>query len=76
MICPYCRGEMRAGQLIADTRQPLGFCPDDAPPGKLDMFFGTFPRLSGVKHGFSYLRIRSDYCPRCKKMIIDTNIEN
>ena len=76
MTCPFCRGQMRAGTMLADTRKRAGWYPDDAPLGKLDLFFGTYPRLTAAKHGFNYLRVKSDYCPRCKKMIFDTDIEN
>lgn len=76
MKCPFCSGDMQPGDIIADTRQRVGFCPDDAPPGRVKLFFGTYPKLTAAKHGFNYLRIRSEYCAKCKKMIFDTDIEN
>ena len=78
LICPFCGKEMTAGQLTGDGRAPVRFIRVGAYPTKLDRLLAdpNEGRLRAAKGNvFTSFKIDSHYCPDCKKMIIETDIQ-
>ena len=78
MICPFCGKEMTAGQLTGDGRAPVRFIREGAYSTKLDRLLAdpNEGRLSAAKGNvFTGFWIDSHYCPACRKMIFDTDIQ-
>lgn len=77
MICPFCGGEMQHGKFLFDGRTKSGWLEDTKKYSKLNIFPGQYKTLSSV-HLSSPLPVlanmEGDFCPKCKKMIFDTNI--
>lgn len=73
MLCPYCQNEMQRGEIIADPRGGMFFRQEGKKLGFWDSLAGV-GRIEAAKGGWSKLKLPADYCPKCKKMIFDTEI--
>lgn len=73
MTCPFCQEEMATGVLTGDGRSKVFWEPEEKKLGVMDRMFGN-GALSSATYAFSTFKIKANYCPRCKKMIIDTDI--
>ena len=78
MTCPFCGGQMQSGQITGDGRAPVRFIREGAYPTKLDRLLAdpNEGRLSAAKgNAFTGFKIDSHYCPACRKMIFETDIQ-
>lgn len=69
MECPYCKGEMKAGKIMAARG-----CPYWLEAGKERRSIGeTFAGIGNLpgKSRIGTIEIASAYCPKCRKIIID-----
>ena len=74
MICPYCSNEMIAGNLNGDGRGGVYWKEGARHSSVLDKICGKGKLTAAEYTAFSRFRIESHYCPRCKKIIIDTEV--
>ena len=72
MLCPYCQNEMQAGEIIGDARGGMHFKIAGKKLGFFDMLAGV-GQITAAK-GWARNVIPADYCEKCKKLIIDTEI--
>ena len=75
MICPFCNKEMQSGILSGDGRSALTWKAGEKKTGGFDRFLGI-GKLTAAKHTLTTFTIETDYCPSCKKMIFETDIQN
>lgn len=75
MMCPYCGGEMKQGYLRCDNRAGLMWITEDEKVGWLDREIGRVGQLKATNIGLAIAKTPANYCPACKKMIIDTDIQ-
>lgn len=80
MNCPYCAGEMQSGTIRFDGRFHIRWFPDGQVKTRSDRFWdalGGVGGLTAAQYNWSGVlgSISSDYCPTCKKMIFETDIE-
>lgn len=75
MTCPYCGSEMRHGEITADSTI-VRWIEGREPQSKLRKFF-TLPtkgKLLKIPHFAFTPWIPADFCPKCRKMIFETEI--
>lgn len=75
MKCPFCKEEMKHGLMYGDGRSRVRWKEGI----KKAPFLENFSRngcLSSVKYSPGRFKTEADYCPVCRKMIIDTYVEN
>ncbi len=75
MKCPFCENEMQKGIMSGDGRSNVTWKSGEKKTGWFDNFIGI-GRVTAAKHTLGAFSIESYYCPACKKMIFDTDIEN
>ena len=78
MTCPFCGGQMQSGQITGDGRSKVRFYKEGQLPTKLDRAFADpwQGRLTAARYEpFTGFWIDSHYCPACRKMIFETDIE-
>lgn len=79
MKCPFCGGEMQAGTISFDGRTKLFWLPDGENKSSVQRFLDAIGGIGSLTAGetdfWSRGRLKSDYCPDCRKMIFDTDIE-
>ena len=73
MLCPYCNNEMQHGELMYDHRSPMYFQVDGQKLGFFYQFVGT-GLVEASKGTWMAKSIYADYCPKCKKMIFETEV--
>ena len=75
MKCPFCENELKKGILYGDGRSKVHWNEGDK---KLPILEGMVGKgcLSSAKYSLTTFTIESYYCDSCKKMIIETEIEN
>lgn len=75
MDCPYCGGEMQHGEIYGDGRMKVSWIPESCfPQTRLDKILSAdLHRLVDVTYKGGFW-IPGDYCPACRKMIIETDI--
>ncbi len=75
MTCPYCGSEMRHGEITADSTI-IRWIEGGTPKSKAAKFFSTgfAGKLLQVPHYALRPWIPADFCPKCKKMIFETDI--
>ncbi len=73
MKCPYCDGEMIHGEITADGRRSLRFQREGQNLTFGDLLCGV-GRLTAVQNHWMIVHAPADYCPRCKKLIIETEV--
>lgn len=74
MKCPYCDQEMQQGEILADPRGGMVFQQEGQKIGFFDGLAGVGRIEAARGSGWTKTRIPADYCPRCKKMIFDTEV--
>ena len=74
MECPYCKKEMKKGILSGDARQGIAWKEGDKKASMFDKLGGSC-KLTAAKCGLSTFTIQAHFCPDCKKMIIDTDVQ-
>ncbi len=76
MQCPYCHGEMKTGRLRVNSKFPLVWYGDDEKISGLDRGLGGIGQLTLAKYDWlGRAFIPALYCPACKKMVIETEIQ-
>lgn len=78
MQCPYCGGEMRHGEIttaVNNFHNHLMWMEGNL-PDKKRKFFGMFRpgKLLQMPYVGTRFWLPADFCPKCKKMIFDTDI--
>lgn len=76
MNCPFCGKAMEHGEIVGDGRTKIRWEPEGLYPTRLDKIFADpwHGRLTGAVYQAG-VRITADFCPTCKKMVFDTDIE-
>ena len=74
MVCPYCNNEMKAGSLNGDGRGGVNWKEGTRHSSVIDKICGTGELTATSYTAFSRFQIDCHYCPRCKKIIIDTEV--
>ncbi len=74
MICPYCNNEMLEGNLNGDGRGGVHWKEGTRHSSVIDKICGTGELTATSYTAFSRFQIDCHYCPRCKKIIIDTEV--
>lgn len=72
MTCPYCSKEMKKGKIIASNSIPYWL--EDGDKRRLEDVFtgrGLLPFQTSLMKRF----MESYYCPDCKKIIFDADIQ-
>ena len=73
MLCPYCQNEMQHGELSYDRRSPMYFQADGQKLSFFDQLAGT-GLVEASKGTWMARPLPADYCPKCKKMIFETEV--
>ncbi len=73
MECPYCKQEMKRGYLKGDGRQKVRWHEEGKKIALTDKIVGA-GILQAVEYGFGTFKLFGAYCEGCKKLIIDTGI--
>lgn len=75
MTCPFCGSEMRHGEITADNTI-LRWIEGDQPKSKVRKIFSLRTEGNLLKVPQTAWRpwIPADFCPKCKKMIYETDI--
>lgn len=73
MKCPYCENEMQVGILRGDGRSAVKFLKN----GEKHSFMDTMEGKGRIdtKYSWSIFTIDANFCDKCKKMIIDTDVQ-
>lgn len=80
MKCPYCNGEMQSGTLFGSPKggAPTFRTDEWLSKNRMDRLFdslGSSGILIMPKYSIWYsYRTPALFCPKCKKMIIDTDV--
>ena len=74
MFCPSCHNEMQNGDIVADCKGWLSFRPGGRKPGFWETLAGVGQLTAANSKGWAQLHIPADFCSRCKKMIIETDV--
>lgn len=73
MKCPYCEQEMIAGIMSGDGRSRVFWETSEDKLGLMDKVVGK-GMVESVSYSLAKFKLKTNYCPACKKMIFDTNI--
>lgn len=73
MKCPFCEQEMIEGVMSGDGRSRVYWETPGNQLSFIDVIAGK-GQVKNVEYSLTKFKIKGDYCPRCKKMIFDTNI--
>ena len=74
MKCPYCDREMRLGTLSGDGRKKLHWKEGNKKPSFGDLIAGI-GQVKGVRYGLASFKIDAWYCKNCRKIIMDTEVD-
>ena len=78
MKCPYCGELMKSGVIRYDSRSGLRWSADGENPSSWDKLCGALGGIGQLtaaeENGWERGSIRGDYCPACKKLMIETDI--
>ena len=74
MICPFCGKEMEKGILSGDGRSKVRWKAGDK---KADIWdaLSCLGSVSAVKYTRTAFTVESFFCPTCKKMMIETDVD-
>lgn len=80
MDCPYCGEKMQSGTLFFGIKgEPRFLTEQQLSQSRSDRFWDTLGGIGNLKvddsRTWSASRTHGEFCPRCKKMIIDTDVE-
>ncbi len=75
MICPYCGGSMQHGEILSRS-DILQWIETEEPVSKAKKYtsLGLEGKMLLVPSTLGRAWIPADYCPKCKKMIFETEI--
>ncbi len=73
MLCPYCGKEMKIGIMSGDGRQGITWKEGEGRAGLIDKLYGS-GKITAAKWKLTQFTIEANFCPDCKKMIIDTDV--
>lgn len=73
MKCPYCEKEMQNGTISGDGRSGVYFNEGTNRVSMMDKLVGK-GKVLAVNYGLATFTVEANYCPSCKKLIIDTEI--
>jgi len=73
MLCPYCNKEMTPGEILGDARRCVRFHPEGVKYTFSDKLCGI-GQLTALRTKCVIFHIPANYCPGCRKMIIDTEV--
>lgn len=75
MKCPFCGGDMQPGIIKYNSNMPLRWIPENTPKSGLDRFWDVLGGIGILTAGQrSKGKLKSDFCPACKRMIFETDI--
>lgn len=74
MKCPFCQEEMTAGVMSGDGRSRVYWESSEEKVSAMNKVFGGKGLVESVSYSFTKFKLNADYCPHCKKMIIDTGV--
>ena len=75
VACPYCGKEMQGGNITGDGRGSL-FWQAAGTKRRISDYLGGRGLLKSVSYkNFWRFTLKGNYCPGCKKLIIDTEIQ-
>ena len=74
MTCPFCGKEMEKGIMSGDGRSKVRWKAGDKKSDIWDAlsFSGI---VTGIDYSITSFTVESYFCPACKKMIFDTDVE-
>lgn len=75
MKCPFCEKEMKKGILYGDGRSGVHWNEGSKKVPALEAMVGK-GRVTAAKYTLVSFTIESFYCDSCKKMVIETDLEN
>lgn len=75
MTCPYCGQEMQAGSLAGYARGGLTWRKPGVKYKAVELLAGKGSLKSAKYSVLGWLALKADYCPGCRKLIIDTEIQ-
>ncbi|MBE6901283.1 MAG: hypothetical protein E7478_02305 [Ruminococcaceae bacterium] len=73
MICPFCDKEMLKGTMSGDGRTRIRWKEGDKPMGIFEGI-GGIGLVTAAKYTWGAFAIKTYFCRKCKKMIIDTDV--
>ena len=74
MECPWCGKQMQKGILSGDGRTNVCWKAGGEKTGWMDRLLGT-GKLTAVKRTLTAFSIETYFCPQCRKMIFDTDVQ-
>lgn len=78
MACPFCGREMTRGSIRFGGRASLRWLPEGAEKSLSDRFWDALGGVGTLTAGRCSTRgtgtLPADYCPSCRKMILETDI--
>lgn len=74
MTCPFCQQEMLPGVMSGDGRSRVYWEPWEEKVSVMDKVFRGKGAVESAGYTLWKFKLNADYCPRCRKMIIDTGI--
>ena len=78
MKCPYCNEQMQSGMIRYDSRSGLRWTSDTDNRSGWDKFFDALARIGQLtaaeENGWTTGCVAANFCPTCKKIIIETDI--
>ncbi len=73
MDCPYCHQPMEPGILNFGRDKPV-FSGESDRVSRLDRILGGIGQLTGLDRHWVRNKMQAHFCPRCKKMILQTDL--
>lgn len=73
MNCPYCNKEMTPGDILGDARSGVRFQPEGVKYTFWDTLGGV-GKVEAAQYKWVTFHIPANYCPHCRKLIIDTEV--
>ncbi len=74
MNCPFCNEEMIKGAIKGEGRTKMHWCPEGEKLSMGDYFLGT-GIVTAANYRLGEMKMESYFCKECKKMIIDTDVQ-
>ena len=73
MECPFCKQEMTAGIMSGDGRSKVFWEASEDKLGVMDKIAGK-GIIESAAYSLTKFKLKTKYCLRCKKVILDTDI--
>lgn len=79
MQCPFCGKQMQSGVIRYDSRSGLRWSAGAEKICGWDKFWNSLGGIGQLtaaqENGWTVGKVPGEYCPSCKKMIIETDIK-